>query len=104
MGQGARKHRMTIGVLKLDRQLQRVTRPGDRHAQPEPDGEARVSCRKALDPQRVPSTAQDEELPANGLYRVGEQGNVDAGAERVWRGIHDCRLQPADSPQNLRFR
>jgi len=72
---------MTVGVLKLDRKLEAVAGPGDRHPETQSDGKARMSGRKSLNPKGVPSTAQDEQLAPHRLYRVGKKRDIDARAD-----------------------
>ena len=44
--------------------------------------------RKGSNPQCVPAAAEDEQLPPDGLDRVGEQGNVNRWTERVGSLCH----------------
>ena len=74
-----RQQRATVGVLQLHREFETVAGPGNRNPESQPDGQAGMSGRKSLNPKRVPSSAQDEQLAPHRLYRVCEKRHVDAG-------------------------
>lgn len=84
MGEGTWQKSVPIDILEFDRELQPLGVPGDRHAKPQTDGKAGVACRETGYPQGVPTTTEDEQLPAYGLNRIGKQSHVNTGAERIW--------------------
>ena len=85
---------MTVGVLKFDRKLEAVTGPRDRHPETKSNGQTRMSGRESLDPERVPSPAEDEQLAPYSLHRIGEKCNIDTRSDRVRRRIHMASLNP----------
>jgi hypothetical protein len=86
---------LPVGVLQFHRKSQCVRLPRNRNSETEPDGQTRVTCRKARDPEGVPAPTEHEQLAPNRLDRVGEKSDVDAGAETVRCGIqHDIDTRP----------
>ncbi len=77
------QRRMTVLVLEFDGQPQPITRPRHRDPQTEPYRQTRMPRREMLNPKGVPTSAQNEQLPTHRLDGVGEEGNIDTGANRV---------------------
>ena len=78
MRQRLRQKRLAVGILEIDRETQSVPCPRDRDPEPEPDRQAWMAGRKARNPERVPATAQYEQLAPNSLYGVSQHRHIDA--------------------------
>ena len=95
------QERAPVGILKLNGEAELVAAPRRGNAKPQPDREGRMASGKTLNPQRVPTSAEDEELAPHRLNRIGEQGDIDGRADRIGGQVHRLRV-PVSSQVTLR--
>jgi len=70
VGEGTRQQWMTVGVLELNRQFQLFAGPRHWYPKTETNGQTGMSRRKPVNPERVPSPAEDEEFAPDRLHRI----------------------------------